>query len=169
MKTPAWTSAIVAPLILLGCQGPQLSAILSTEVYQQRLAENFSVGMTLPQVQAKLDEMLISDRYRFVYPPSPDGSEVLIVRTYDPGGPWPQNGFIEWVDSTFVFGSSGGLERWGMYRDGVRLGFDGRVFEGPNRAAMGGDPHDKWFAMQPPPMDPLSGVTWVGGASPWIP
>ena len=48
--------------------------------------------MTLDEVQTKLTQLNISDRYRFVYPATATRPGVLLVRTYGPGDPWPQAG-----------------------------------------------------------------------------
>lgn len=158
--SPRLAPLLIAPLALLlcGCHAPALSALMNDAQYRSVLDANFPPGMTLPEVQAKLTQLNISDRYRFLYPATDSRPEVLLVRTFDPGGPWPQNGEIDWIDTSFVFGPDGKLVKSLIFDDSVTLGFDGQILYGPTRAPMTGDPHAKWFATIPPPADPLQGA-----------
>ena len=155
--------AVAVAALLGGCHAPALSALMTDSQYRQVLDANFAPGMTLDEVQAKLTQLNISDRYRFVYPATATRPEVLLVRTYDPGGPWPQggsgNGEIDWIDTSFVFGPDGRLTKSLIFDDSVTLGFDGQILYGPTRPPLSGtDPHAKWFATIPPPADPLQGA-----------
>ena len=146
----------VAVLQLGGCAAPALQADMSDAQYQQVLAADFPPGMTLDQVKDELKTLHVSQDFAHLYPPSADGSQVYLVRTYPPTGPWPQFGpdsNVEFVDVSFVFGPGGALQRSLIYRDGLRYG-NGQVMYGPNRAGL--EPQGKW--MTGPPADPLQGA-----------
>jgi hypothetical protein len=125
--------------------------------YRQVLAQDFPPGMTLDEVKAELKTLHVSEDFAHLYPQGADGSQVFLVRTYPPTGPWPQFGpgsVVEFVDVSFLFGPGGRLDRSLIYRDGVEYNYAGTAFP-PKRPTLA--PEGKW--MTGPPANPLQGAT----------
>jgi len=129
---------------------------MSDAQYRQVLAADFPPGMTLDQVKTELKTLSVSQDFAHLYPPSPNGQQVYLVRTYPPTGPWPQFGAdsnVEFVDISYVFGPDGKLQQSLIYRDGIRYG-NGMIMDGPSRTGL--EPQGRW--MTGPPANPLEGA-----------
>lgn len=106
----------VALASLGGCGSPRyLHANLTDAEIRSRLDADFAPGMTREEVEARLDERGVTERYRRFYPAreAPARPAVLLVRLFEPGGLWSPSEiqWHQWVDAMFVFGGGARLER----------------------------------------------------------
>jgi hypothetical protein len=138
-----------------GCSTPPaLTSSMNDDQVRATLAQDFSPGMSLPEVQSKLDDLHISQRYRTLYPRTESRPQVLLARLFPPGGFWlhTEDDLIKYVDVSFVFDAADRLERFPIYRDSVRY-FHGEPVYGPTRRPM--VPIQPYPASPPLPADPL--------------
>ena len=117
-----WLGVAVAAVAASGCaQAPRLNADLPAAELRSRLDADFQPGMSLEQVQARLDEAGVRPRRWRVYPGPP---VQMLARLFPAGGFWVdhQRDWQEtpYVDAWFVFGDQG-LERVDTERRVVRL------------------------------------------------
>lgn len=123
---PTWLVLTVTGVLAAGlaaCAAPPgLNADLGDPELRARLDADFPPGLSLEQVQARLDQERVPRRLRRVYSGPP---VQLLARLFPVGGFWVdrQRDWQEtpYVDAWFVFGS-GGLERADTERKVVRLG-----------------------------------------------
>jgi hypothetical protein len=115
-------SVIVAAALLAGCSAPPgLNSTLKEPELRQKLDADFAPGMTLDQVQAKLDEERVPARNRRVYPGPP---QQLLARLFSRFGFWvdePEFQDIYYEDVWFLFGPDGKLVRVDAERRRMRV------------------------------------------------
>lgn len=158
LKSLGRLALLLAVLAAGACAQIPLHANLTDAELHQRLNENFQPGMTRPAVDAKLDELKVSGKARVWYdtPPSPPQ---LLVRLYQPGGLWLDEGdqLVEWVDAVFVFGREQPplLERTATFRSHQRYwhGDPVNIPATPTKYPWG-----RYPIPPPPPLDPLVGA-----------
>ncbi len=151
---------MIALVIVLGllpaCAQVPLHANLTDTELHQRLDENFTPGMTRPQVEAKLDELKVSKKTRLWYDQAPSPPQ-LLVRLYESGGFWlnEEDQIVEWVDTVFVFGRETPeplYERAETFRRHQRY-FQGEPVNIPDTPTM--HPWGDYPISPPPPAEPL--------------
>jgi len=102
----------LAACIATGCAAqPALHSDLKEPELRNRLDADFPPGMTVDQVQTKLDEERVPKHRRRLYPCPP---EQLLARLAPATGFWvhePEFEDIRYVDAWFVFGTDGRLVR----------------------------------------------------------
>ena len=145
------------------CAEPyHLHGRLTDPVFRERAGAEFAPGMSVAQVEARLDELRQDAGLRLWYEPTDSRGPTLLARFFPPGGFWirSEDQLVEWVDLAFEFSASPDfgareLNSMWMYRDKVRY-FQGGPAYGPRRPAMGRI--RRWPAGPPPPVDPYKGA-----------
>jgi len=121
-RRPSPWTAIAAAALLAGCSAPPgLNSSLKEPELRQKLDAEFVPGMTLDQVQAKLDEERVPARNRRVYPGPPPQ---LLARLFARFGFWvdePEFQDICYEDVWFLFGPDGKLVRVDAERRRMRV------------------------------------------------
>lgn len=143
---------------VVGCASRPMSVRLNNERWRSLASENFRTGMTVAEVQAKLDELGVSRDTRMEYEATPERGRVLLARSYVGGGAFIRGGdsTLEFNDFSFLFDEDGGLAKVYGFRDSVRY-YDGGPAYGPQRTPMRDVP---WYpGTIPPPADPLEKAT----------
>ncbi|MBL9001171.1 MAG: hypothetical protein JNK25_08545 [Phycisphaerae bacterium] len=155
MPSPASAATLMATIALAACApSPMINANKSDEFIRGALAPVVMEGMTREQVNAGLDELHVSREFRLWYNAEGDRPPVQFVRLFPPGGFWPgnQEGWINWVDISFVFGDGTHLSRTVLFRDGVRY-VGSYPLNPPKRTPAA--PFQALPSPPPPPLDPL--------------
>lgn len=149
-------AAVTLPSIAFfasGCTSYPLHGNLNNDEIRERIGANFHLGMNLTQVQARLAELRVSERYVRVYADAPPRS--MLVRLYPPGGPWVSgdDDILNWVDVVFTFDSADTLIAARSRRDSMRY-YHGDPVGSTERL---GGPLRRDPASLPPPLNPPEG------------
>lgn len=168
LRVRALCAAVVTASSLFACAEPyELHGRLTDPVFQDRAAAEFRPGMTVFEVESRLDELRQDAGLRLWYEPTESRGPTLLARFFPPGGFWirSEDQLVEWVDLAFEFTASPlpeerALSALWMYRDKVRY-FQGGPAYGPRRPAMARV--RRWPASPPPPVDPFEGAwtVWI--------
>ncbi len=149
-------AAVLSPSIaLIACTPtPKINANKSDAYIRAALAPVIQNGMTREQVNAGLDDLNVSKDFRLWYSAEGDRPPVQFVRLFPPGGFWPgnQEGWINWVDMSFVFDDGTHLSRTFLFHDGVRY-VGSYPLNPPKRTPAA--PFQALPSPPPPPLDPL--------------
>lgn len=142
---------LFAVMCLPACAQIPLHANMTDAQIHQRVDENFTPGMTREQVEAKLDELKVSRKYRLWYDMEPAPPQ-LLVRLFEAGGFWlsEEDQIVQWVDTVFVFTRQEPepvYERVETFRRHQRY-FQGEPVNIPDEPAL-----HRWgdYPMSPPP------------------
>jgi hypothetical protein len=108
--------------LLGGCSTPAaLNSSLNEPELRQRIDANFTPGMTVAQVQARLDDLRVPPRHRRLYPGPP---QQLLARLMPRNGFWvdePAFQDLYYTDAWFVFGPGDRLQRVDTERHRMRI------------------------------------------------
>ena len=114
-------TALTVAFMTCGCAPiPVLNSDLNDQELRAGLDGNFKPGMSVEQVQERLDELHVARRLRRVYPGPP---VQLLARLFPVGGFWVDDGEYQetrYVDAWFVFGRAG-LDRVDTEKKRMRI------------------------------------------------
>lgn len=149
-------------LLLVGCSAstPAVNARMTDDEIRAALAAHVPAGASQAQVEAGLDQMNVSKKWRVHYAAKESRPPVLLARLYEPGGPWIDHtdDDIEFVDVSFVFEPADRLSKTLLFRDRIRY-FGGDPITSPNspkRVLMKAP--ERYPLPIAPPVDPLEGA-----------